>query len=611
MIIVSACSQIPTADRAAGPDPQLLIEQAVEAVENGDYQTAAGAYLQLARQSDGEEKQAHLLAAARLFLRGNFAEGGRHTLALIDDTQLTAEQNAGKVLLQARLSLLLQRPDEAIERLQQLPLTALSGAQLADAYRLFAEASLRQGDELAAARYYVLLQQQLPETASVERRENEQLIWQLLSRVSDQALLASASDAEDDFRGWVQLALIARQAKSEVIDIDGRLAAWQQQYPLHAAGGAILEGLRERSRQIHQRPRQIAFLLPEDGPLAKIAGVLRDGILFAYYQSEDYRPQLRFYDTGDSVETMTTAYQQAQAEGAEMVIGPLRKDFVDVLAERYPQLPVPTLSLNYLSGDGRQVSERSDGFYQFGLAPEDEVQQVAERAWLDGHNQSLAMIPEGPWGDRLLAAFEARWDALGGRLLKVARYQPRANDFSRQLRALLNLDASRQRQRSLAALLGERLAFEPRRRRDADFIFLVASPRSARLIRPQLRFHYAGDLAIYATSLVYSGQPQPQQDRDMNGIIFCDIPWVLAADDRYRAEREAITRLWPDEFRRYFRFYALGMDTFSLLGQLGVLRAYPHESYQGRTGAVFLLANGRLFRQLPWARFVNGRPRLY
>lgn len=595
----------------AGQDRQRLLEQAKQARDSGDFQAAAGIHWQLSQLSSGEERQRQLLAATRLFLRGNYAEGASHTLTLLDEQPLTASQLLQQSLLKARLSLLLQQPDIAIENLQAIPEDQLTSGQLAEVYRLYAEANQRQGNFLAAVRYRILYQHQLPPEASEAQQKNRQLIWQLLAKAALEDLSSDTDiEADDELRGWQQLAVIARQAQNDAINIDAQLAAWQARYPGHPAAGAILEGLRERSHQIHQRPQQIAFLLPEGGTLAKVAAVLREGILFAYYQTSDYRPELRFYDTGLSTESMIAAYRQAEREGAEMIIGPLRKDFVRDLAAQYRHFPLPTLSLNYLPATAERESEGANGLYQFGLAPEDEVQQLAERAWLDGHNQSLAMIPEGAWGDRLLAAFQSRWDALGGRLLKVVRYQPRANDFSRQLRTLLNLDASRQRKRSLAALLGERLSFEPRRRQDADFIFLVASPRAARLIRPQLRFHYASDLAIYATSLVYSGQQSPRQDRDMNGILFCDIPWVLNNDPVYQAERNMIARLWPEDSRRYFRFYALGMDTFSLLGQLGVLQAYPHESYQGRTGAIFLLNNGRLFRQLPWAHFVNGRPRL-
>ncbi len=94
----------------------------------------------------------------------------------------------------------------------------------------------------------------------------------------------------------------------------------------------------------------------------------------------------------------------------------------------------------------------------------------------------------------------------------------------------------------------------------------------------------------------------------MDGVVFCDIPWLLSASTDYRAERGLVERLWPANSRRYLRFYAMGLDSFDLLGELGILEAYPHEGLRDRTGRLSLLENGRLYRQLVWARFRNGLP---
>jgi len=47
---------------------------------------------------------------------------------------------------------------------------------------------------------------------------------------------------------------------------------------------------------------------------------------------------------------------------------------------------------------------------------------------------------------------------------------------------------------------GTKLEFEPRSRADLDFIFVASQPVSARLLRPQLRFQYAGEVPVYSTS---------------------------------------------------------------------------------------------------------------
>ena len=65
---------------------------------------------------------------------------------------------------------------------------------------------------------------------------------------------------------------------------------------------------------------------------------------------------------------------------------------------------------------------------------------------------------------------------------------------------ILRISDSRARHKRLESILGTKLEFEPRRRADLEFIFAPAQASMERLLRPQLRFHYAGDVPTYATS---------------------------------------------------------------------------------------------------------------
>jgi len=246
--------------------------------------------------------------------------------------------------------------------------------------------------------------------------------------------------------------------------------------------------------------------------------------------------------------------------------------------------------------------------YQFGLAPEDEARQVAERAWLDGHNQAIALIPEGAWGERVLEAFRNDWDLLGGTLLEYQFYPPEKNDFSPQIQALLNLDESRQRHKQLQRILQTTLEFEPRRRQDSDFVFMAAFPRQARLLRPQLKFHYASRLPVYATSHIYTGHIDKNADRDMDGVSFTDIPWVLTDRRTPLPLKQKVMALWPKSVKQYTRFYALGIDAYDIIPSLSTMKNYRYERYHGQTGILHLGINNRIFRKMSWARFKKGVP---
>ncbi|NIW24215.1 MAG: penicillin-binding protein activator, partial [Gammaproteobacteria bacterium] len=98
------------------------------------------------------------------------------------------------------------------------------------------------------------------------------------------------------------------------------------------------------------------------------------------------------------------------------------------------------------------------------------------------------------------------------------------------------------------------IEFEPRRRQDVDMIFFAADPGAARLLAPQFRFHFAGDLPTYATSEIYEAAARGS-DPDLNGVIFADIPWLLTPDANTDALRSSLLRYWPQRTTRWLRLY--------------------------------------------------------
>ena len=96
---------------------------------------------------------------------------------------------------------------------------------------------------------------------------------------------------------------------------------------------------------------------------------------------------------------------------------------------------------------------------------------------------------------------------------------------------MFQLRQSEGRAKSLQSTVGGQVAAQPSRRQDIEFIFLAATPQQAQQIKPTLNFQYAGDVPVYATSHVYSASGDVNQYNDMNGIRFCETPWLLEAND--------------------------------------------------------------------------------
>jgi outer membrane PBP1 activator LpoA protein len=297
-----------------------------------------------------------------------------------------------------------------------------------------------------------------------------------------------------------------------------------------------------------------------------------------------------------------SVYQNAIQEGAEFVIGPLLKDSIQQLA-RSGDLLVPVLALN-------QIGNRQTGLplYQYGLAPEDEARQVAEKMINDGKRQVIALVPDTAWGSRVLAAFEQQFISLGGEILTSGQYAHNSADFKSPIQRSLHLDSSKNRHRALERLLGEKLDFEPRRRQDVDAIFVLGFPRQARQLKLQLRFHHAGDIPIYSTSHVFAASPDPSLDRDMDGLFFCDIPWVLDYEGRWSQQREQLLAAWPIRSQRFQRLFALGYDAYQVSPWLESLNMPGFAYFPGATGILTLDENKQLHRTLEWAQFRKGRP---
>jgi hypothetical protein len=598
-LLLNGCAVAPPGVETAPADDQLL-QQAEAASKRGDLDSAARYYLRLAEQGSTLKRPEYQLQAVSLLLQANHIDQAERLITQIDPQSLHELQRIRLHLMQARIALINHRTGDALQALDISQPASLPDAQRAELYELRAEAYGRRNDTVKAAQNYVIATQYIEDP---EQRLNVQLqIWQLLAQLPAQTLKElSRTPPPDEFSGWLELMQIARDSKEKPIDVDARLQLWRAKYPQHKADQSILDALLARQGKTARHPKQIALLLPLSGPYQKPAAVIRDGFMAAYYsqpKNSTTTTSIRIYDT-TRFDTITEAYNHAVADGAGFIIGPLSKDNVATLASER-QLPVPVLTLNYTDRPGA-----TRDFYQFGLSPEQEAQQVAERAWLDGNNRALMLTPDSPWGERIARAFSDSWENLGGILLKQEQYPDDKNDFSIQIQSLLELDRSKDRHLKLNALLHRDLRFEPRRRQDADFVFLAAFPRQARLIRPQLKFHYASDLPVYSTSHVFTGKRDRYKDRDMDDIQFCDTPWTL---DEASPLQIRISRLWPDQTREYTRFFALGIDAFNLIPQLDYLRMFRHERYSGVTGVLSLNEDRHIFRSLQWAQFDNGLP---
>ncbi|HHJ14635.1 MAG TPA: hypothetical protein ENJ79_09730 [Gammaproteobacteria bacterium] len=595
-----ACGTAPV--RESGQAPESAADAIQALIDRGEYLAAAQRLLDQARTSPPEQRAAPRLRAAKLLARGEHWEQLHAVLDHLDTSGLNETARTDWRLLRARLDIADGDTAQALERLEQIHNPELLPDRGFRYYQLRAMAYAMRGNPLEAARQLIWLDGLIENPR--ERLDNQYRIWEQLSTLSDEALEAlRTAPPPDPLSGWMELLLVTRQSHGEQAKWRQRLAGWRMRYPGHAAEDALLPDLLQQVQQLAARPRHVAVLLPFTGRAGKSAAAIRDGLLAAWFEQQPEDTRLRFYDTGGNDNQSWAIYQQALADGADFVIGPLLKDHIAQLA-RSGTLAAPVMALNQIP----EATEPGLPLYQFGLAPEDEARQVAQRMFEDGHRQVVALIPDNAWGRRVFDAFAQRYAQLGGEVLEREAYATGSDDYRRPIEQAFNLDDSRGRHRALERLLGKKLHFEPRRRQDVEAVLILGFPRQARQLRPQLRFHHAGDLPVYATSHVFSATFDAGLDRDMDGLMFCDIPWVLDPDKRWEPVRTRIHDIWPNRARQLQRLFALGYDAWQLAPWLRTLDMPGFSSYPGATGILTLDQHKRIHRALEWARFERGLP---
>jgi uncharacterized protein len=446
-----------------------------------------------------------------------------------------------------------------------------------------------------------ILQKAAPDKPQVAQ-PNQMAIWSLLQTMPPDML--NALDRRDPvLNGWIDLSMRVRAARQAGTPVEAAITAWTAKYKNHPAVKTLTQTLLSSIDVVTPHPARLALVLPLSGRLAPPARAILNGFMAGYFSHDaSNRPSIRIYDSGEDPKQIWPHYQQAAQDGAELIIGPLEKAAVSELLS-VPRLQVPVLALN--SGDNPQTSSRH--VIQFGLLPEDEARQAAELAIIKNQMNAIVFAPNSSIGARLSDTFVARYTELGGRILGVEKYAPGANDHSDPIQRALKINQSKNRNAILKSVLQRDLKFEPRRRSDAEAIFLIADPAQTGNFRSQLKFFDSGDVAVYATSMSFAGVAD-KPNRDLDGVVFSDMPWTFQG--RRNRQFAAALEHWPQAMQRYSRLYALGLDAYYIIPYLKLLQQYPHERFSGLTGNISLNDRNQIHRELTWGVFSKGAPEL-
>ena len=460
-------------------------------------------------------------------------------------------------------------------------------------------------------------------TTNNNQSANAKAIWQTLLKMPVEQLQAERSQSVDDaYTAWLELAVIHYTNQIDIAQQVEQVQDWLQRWPMHSAANHLPKSIKVLKKSAATRPEKIVALLPLSGPLSEAGKAVQEGLATAYFTAlnEGWElPTITSYDTHQySIEQL---YAQATRDGADLIIGPLEKDKVSVLLTMPTDIPI--LALNYISdtpklddtahvdavsqdtnnaiaNDTIRIMPAPLNIIQFGLAAEDEALQLANIARETNYRNAIIIQSSADWSKRASHVFSQQWMASGGTIVGNTTLTE-AKNYSAEIENSLLLPTSNARHQRLENIIGQRIEFTPRRRNDIDVIVIFANSKQTRSIKPLLAYHYAGKLPVYGSSHINNGIEQSTKNRDLNGIVFNEIPWVLESNS-----------LKPQVAARYIknkklgRLFAMGLDAFYLHPRIEQLKQAPDSQLQGMTGRLSL-QNNRIVRELQMAEFAKGK----
>lgn len=547
-------------------------------------------YQQPGTLSFSDQNQQRLQSIESLIQAGD-GINAKQAADIINPADLSTEQRAQLSLLYTQILLSFGEAEQAIENLALIQSQQLSPENQIKYFQSQAFAYSLTGNLFDSVKSRIELHRLI--TSPDELEKNQSAILEALRLLPDSDLQTNQTDT---LAGWMSLANILKHINQP--DFNAQINQWRTSFPTHPADLSFLNRSQDMQENAPLQIKAIALLLPESGTFAQAAKAIRAGFMAAYDHAGNMpKPTLRFYNSEQS--TPQALYDQAVAEGAQLIIGPLDKERLQSLADTVT-FNIPVLALNHIPGLQKSL------LYQFSLSPLDDTEQITHKASEDGHQNALLLIPENAAGKRIANYLTEDWQNQGSTILETQTYNPKETDFSAPIQKLLNLNESEQRYNKILTLIPG-VKYIPRRRQDADAIFLSAYSAEARSINPQLQFYQTGDLPVYAMPNIYTGQINASLDADLNKITFCDIPWLFNKSYQGELSMDALKETWKQFPSAYLRLIAMGIDAYNLATRLDSLNANP---YPGATGSLSLTNDQRIQRKLVCTKFTAGRPEM-
>lgn len=322
--------------------------------------------------------------------------------------------------------------------------------------------------------------------------------------------------------------------------------------------------------------------------------------------------QIKVYDT--NAQPVAQLIQQAQNDGATLVVGPLLKEDVSTVAG----LSTP---LNILALNEPGSLQNHPNMCYFALSPENEARDAARHIWEQNKRMPLLLVPSNNYGTRVANAFTLEWQKLGGSVVEeqtfgsVADLKQRINSSSGIPMSGTPVVVQAPSTGASDAISVAGLTFnapqQPAPVTDTpasgkvDSVYIVASQAELSLIKPMITMSTGSrsNIALYASSRSSQAGSGPDFRLEMDGLQFSDIPLLSGANP---ALMQQAVKNFNNDYS-LTRLYAMGIDAWTLANHFSQLRQQPGYQVNGDTGILSASQNCVINRTLSWNQYSQGQ----
>ncbi|MGI5308313.1 penicillin-binding protein activator [Rheinheimera sp. WS51] len=549
----------------------------------------------LAANYQGEPQHYHLLKAARLAITEQ-----DYLLALAISESL---KHSPYPLIQQQNKLLLLQAYIATDQQQGLALllkeTKLDQVHAKDraSYLWFSSQYFSKEQRHLAASRNLLLLADYPNSQS-EFPEYPALLWQNLTALTDSQLQNLQQQANKVANSWLALTNLSRSYIGQPEQLQQAYADWQLANPWMPDTAAMPLAVQQLLLLQPFNPQKIAVLLPLKGQFRQHAQAIQYGILSA--ATKDNSKEIIFIDSQQTPEQLI---EKLTFEQVDFVIGPLLKGQVDTISQQ-AQWTWPTLFLNSLD----ITTAKRDNQFFFALSMEDEAQQTALLFEQKNYQQPVVISATNNISLRMQQQFSQSWQQLGHQAPQLYQFNDKA-DLDALINQLLETEQSKLRVQQIDTLVPVKMHSDTHSRLDIDAIYLIADPVQTQLFKPFVDVSVsetAPKIPVYASSRSHSTALDKTEQRDLNGLTFTEMPWMLPVKTDMPI-RDEYQQLFSTEDESLQRLYAMGFDAYRLIGSLRQQQQLNAIVFSGLTGQLRLNPNGSIVRQLSWGKYHNNR----